>query len=62
MTSERAARLLRSHGVHAWPTDDRDVVLTVDVTVEPTLHGPILRVRPVLIGTSRLEVMEWLGC
>ncbi len=56
-----AARFIRSHGIDAWPTADRAVVLAMNVTVETRPSGPIVRAEPVLLATDRRTVAEWLG-
>ena len=61
MTSDLAARLIRSHGIDAWATDNPATVLAMDVTTERTPHGITTRAEPVLLVTDRREVMEWLG-
>ena len=61
MAATAAARLIRSHGIDAWPTDDPATVLAMAVTVESRPSGPIVRAEPVLIATGRSTVMAWLG-
>ncbi len=61
MTSDRAARFIRSHGIDAWPTDDLATVLAMNVTTQRTAHGIITRAEPVLIPTGPAVLLMWLG-
>lgn len=56
-----AIRFIRSHGIDAWPTDDSTMVLAMAESVETRPSGPIVRREPILLATTRREVMGWLG-
>ncbi len=59
MNSTIAARIIRSHGIDAWSTDDPDVVLAMDVSTERLPGGIVTRCEPVLLDPSTIR--EWLG-
>ncbi len=59
MTSARAARIIRDHGIDAWPTSDPMVILAMDVMTERCPGGIITRAEPVLIDV--IDLRDWLG-
>ena len=62
MSTRSILRLIRRHGIDAWPTHDPDVVLAMDVTTERRPGGIMTRCEPVLLdATDRASVATWLG-
>lgn len=61
MTTDQAARIIRSHGIDAWATDDPTTVLAMAVSVECRPSGQIVRAEPVLLATDYVTVWAWLG-
>ncbi len=61
MTSEHAARFIRSHGIDAWPTDDLATVLAMDVTTERRPGGIVARAVPVILPARLSPIRAWLG-
>lgn len=59
MNSTIAARIIRDHGVDAWPTRDPGVVLVMDVSVETLPGGPVVRAEPVLLDV--IDIRDFLG-
>ncbi len=62
MSTRSILRLIRRHGIDAWPTDDPHRVLAMDVTTERYPGGIVTRCEPVLLdATDRAAVATWLG-
>ena len=61
MTSEHAARFIRSHGIDAWATDDPTTVLAMDVTTERMARGVAVRAVPVVLPARLSPIRAWLG-
>ncbi len=61
MTSERAARFIRSHGIDAWAMAEPRRVLAMDVTTERLPGGIVTRAVPVVLFTGLERIRRWLG-
>lgn len=61
MTSDHAARFIRSHGIDAWSTTDPTTVLAMDVTTERRPGGVIARAEPTILPARLSSIRAWLG-